>query len=362
MPHTSAAPSTWRTLDRLSLGAASESQSDETQTPIPARLLGPLLVGVLLNSFVYGIVFLHWIQYTLGRNRDSNHLRGLVHWCFLLDTAHTGAALWMLWHYAVDNFANYDFLTTTLWPVSATPLFVGAVSAPIQHLFAWRIKQFTHSWWICGVLSALSAASLALGVIAAAEGIMRHDIQSSHKLIPLIDSWLGAAMVCDVLVAVLLYTHLWKSRTGFRSTDTVVGRLMRSSIETTALSALFCILYLTTFTVLPKTTFSVMFAMPLGRIYTGTLLSTLNSRSTLREELFGVSSVNNNDPLGDAFHISERMRRMPTEVAINVEQEIQMEQAEEVDFKQLRKSRALRSKESKVGIGSGSGELELGAV
>ncbi|RDX48958.1 hypothetical protein OH76DRAFT_1404148 [Lentinus brumalis] len=255
---TNASPSTairWRTLDKLGL--------DEDGTPIPSRLLGPILVGVLLNSFVYGIVFLHWIQYTLGRNRDSRYLRGLVHWCFLLDTAHSGAALWMIWHYAVDNFADYDYLTTTLWPVSATPLFVGTslVSAPIQHLFAWRIKQFTHSWWICGVLSALSAASLALGVVAAAEGLKRHDIQSSHRLIPLIDSWLGAAMVCDVVVAVLLYSHLWKIKTGFRSTDTVVGRLMRSSLETTALSALFCILYLTTFTVLPRTTFSVMFAM-----------------------------------------------------------------------------------------------------
>ncbi len=72
----------------------------------------------------------------------------------------------------------------------------------------------------------------------------------------------------------------------------------------------------------------------------------------------------NNDPLGDAFHISERMRRMPTEVAINVEQEIQMEDVEEVDFKQLRqdrRSRALRSKDSKDSK-RGSTELEFGAV
>ncbi|RPD72800.1 hypothetical protein L226DRAFT_147466 [Lentinus tigrinus ALCF2SS1-7] len=359
MPSTSATSSSvsspWRTLDVVSSGTG-VSGIDEHGNPIPSQLLGPILVGVLLNCFVYGIVFLHWIQYTLGRNRDSRHLKGLVHWCFFLDTVHSGAVLWMLWNYAVDNFANYDFLTTTLWPVSATPLFVALVSTPIQHLFAWRIKQFTHTWWIFGLLSGLSAASLGVGVVAAAEGLRRHDIQSSHRLIPLIDAWLGAGMVCDILLAVLLYSHLWRSKTGFRSTDTVIGRLMRSSVETTALSALFCILYLSTFSALPKTTFSVIFAMPLGRIYTGTLLSTLNSRSTLREELFGVSSINN-DPLGDAFHISERMRRMPTEVAINVEQEIQMEQVEEVDFKQLRKSRALR-KDSKPD----SGELEFGAV
>ena len=64
-----------------------------------------------------------------------------------------------------------------------------------------------------------------------------HRITETYKLIPLADTWLSAAMLCDVLLAYvldsacglgygqdselgssgLLYTHLWKSRTGFRS-------------------------------------------------------------------------------------------------------------------------------------------------
>ncbi len=82
---TSASPSTaiqWRTLDTVGL--------DEDGTPIPSRLLGPILVGVLLNSFVYGIVFLHWIQYTLGRNRDSRYLR-----CVCLLSSSCSHVLWV---------------------------------------------------------------------------------------------------------------------------------------------------------------------------------------------------------------------------------------------------------------------------
>ena len=51
--------------------------------------------------------------------------RSLVHWCFLVDTVHTAGTLWMIWVYAVDNFANVNYLATTLWPVSAAPLFAG---------------------------------------------------------------------------------------------------------------------------------------------------------------------------------------------------------------------------------------------
>ena len=64
--------------------------------------------------------------------------------------------------------------------------------------------------------------------------------------------------------------------------------------------------------------------------------------------------MQNGDTLSDAFHVSERMRRMPTEVAINVEQQVQMEQLEEVDFKQLRKSRRI---EKSAKIASESDDL-----
>ena len=72
----------------------------------------------------------------------------------------------------------------------------GRVSTPIQQLFAWRIKQFTHSWWIFGLLSGLSIASMALGVLAAAEGLRRHeyvDIQPP-RAIPR-NSWLNGTGV-----------------------------------------------------------------------------------------------------------------------------------------------------------------------
>ncbi|KAJ7306140.1 hypothetical protein DFH08DRAFT_902237 [Mycena albidolilacea] len=46
-------------------------------------------------------------------------------------------------------------------------------------------------------------------------------------------------------------------------------------------------------TVLPKTGLHLMFSQPMGRIYTSTLLSTLNARETLR------------DSMGDTFEFGE---------------------------------------------------------
>lgn len=73
--------------------------------------------------------------------------RVLVHWCFLVDTGHSMAALWLLWHYSVNNFTKVSFLSTTLWPVSAAPLFVGAY--PTLPLQSWssnpRLNMHGHS-------------------------------------------------------------------------------------------------------------------------------------------------------------------------------------------------------------------------
>ena len=47
-------------------------------------------------------------------------------------------------------------------------------SAPIQQLFAWRIKQFTHSWWIFTLLCTLSLISFTLAIATAVYSLLQH--------------------------------------------------------------------------------------------------------------------------------------------------------------------------------------------
>ena len=74
--------SAWTTpAAALALAQLANEGSDATvpvggPQPVPvSQLLGPILVGVLHNSFIYGIVALHWLQYTLGRNRDRRVMK-----------------------------------------------------------------------------------------------------------------------------------------------------------------------------------------------------------------------------------------------------------------------------------------------
>ena len=62
-------PARWLARDTQTVDAG-----EHVFVPV-SYLLGPVLAGVLINSFVYGIVALHWIQYVLGRSRDGFMLR-----------------------------------------------------------------------------------------------------------------------------------------------------------------------------------------------------------------------------------------------------------------------------------------------
>ena len=50
----------------------------------------------------------------------------MVNWCFLVDSAHSVAARWLLWDISVRHFADTAFVSLTPWPIASIPLFVGA--------------------------------------------------------------------------------------------------------------------------------------------------------------------------------------------------------------------------------------------
>ena len=65
---------------------------------------------------------------------------------------------------------------------------------------------------------------------------------------------------------------LWRAKTGFSKTDTVLNRLIRGAIQTGLFAAIFAAGDLITFLRVPTTNFYGMFAIPIGRIYTNVSL------------------------------------------------------------------------------------------
>ncbi|KAL6307343.1 hypothetical protein BKA93DRAFT_823459 [Sparassis latifolia] len=306
-------------------------------------LLGPIMIAGIINSFVYGVSLLQVIQYYWARHKDPWLMRVLVFWMFVVDTSHTAAVMYMMYAYGVTNFMNTSILTATMWPFTTTPIWTGEFSTscsveyarpdasvlhavanaiPVQHLFAWRIKASTQSWAVFAVISFLSLAGGGLGLANAIAALRNPSVYHYRQSIPLGDTWIAVSLLDDAIISWNIAVHSLdeKSRHHQLRSNTATTRFIRASAETTAYAVIFCVAELILFTASRDTNFHVMFAIPMGRLYSAALLASLNSRSTLRDELVG-TGLAFRSAAGNRFELSMK----PTEVTIAVEREIQMD-------------------------------------
>ncbi|KAJ7795512.1 hypothetical protein B0H14DRAFT_3158586 [Mycena olivaceomarginata] len=252
-------------------------------------ILGPVILGVIINTFMYGIVFTQSITYytSSGYKKDSWFIKCLVSWALLLDTLHSCAVILLVWEYCITYFGDAAFLRRAPWPYSTTPIFSACTSVPIQIFLAWRVKRLSKSWLIFGVLSALSFTSGVMAVTSAIRALQAANIkveclfmcrpmysermallQIFAALIPFGDAWL--ALSVDTTVYIPAQKSHWILHQSKR---------LPSMVD------------LITFTVLPNTNFHVIFSLLSGRMYTNTLLARLNFRTTLCEDMGGVHSI-----------------------------------------------------------------------
>ncbi|KAI0649208.1 hypothetical protein C8Q79DRAFT_924527 [Trametes meyenii] len=88
----------------------------------------------------------------------------------------------------------------------------------------------------------------------------------------------------DVLLCSALFILLFKSRTGTAGANRLINKLMLYTIHTGVLTSIFAILSMIMVLVLPRTSLFVMFYYIGARLYSVSLLATLNGREGLRVE------------------------------------------------------------------------------
>jgi hypothetical protein len=289
-------------------------------------ILGPIVLAVVFNGAVYGTCIIQWYNYYTSGYRDPWYTRLLVLWVFFLDTFHTASATYMLWEFVVPNFGKPEIFVHLPWPYPTTPIFICLASVPVQIFLAYRIKGLSHSWPLFIVISTFSLAQGACGFAGGVLATIDPDPAHFSALIPLANSWISIAVFVDVSITVSLFYFLRRSKTGFKRTDSIIERLIRTAIETSSIGAIFCIIDVIVFTTHINTNLHFFFALPQGRIYTNTLMMTLNSRANLREEM-NSTNVNSFNVSGSGSGGHKRK----TEVSIGISQSIQMDKIQSVN-------------------------------
>ncbi|PIL34159.1 hypothetical protein GSI_03870 [Ganoderma sinense ZZ0214-1] len=248
-------------------------------------ILGPMILGVCINAFLYGFSVLQFVQYRTRRYQDAWPTQLLVYWTFLVDTVHTIALCWMIWTYLVDNFTNVTYLFGAPWPYTATPLFLVFTSGPIQIYFAHRIRTLSRWDSLFWTIIGLSVADTSMGIILTVFAFTHANVTDFRVLLPIVDTWLALSVVCDGVISFCLLYYLTLKQSGFRRHESFRHRAAHAFIESSILTAVVAVADLITYSIVPNTNYHILIGIPMGRVYTCTLLAMLNARLKLQEDV-----------------------------------------------------------------------------
>lgn len=247
-------------------------------------LYGPMLFGVYLNMILYGILIVQTYDYIRGWKKDAVWIRCLVVYLFIAETANTALDMHTMYEPLIMRFGTPEATKFIPTSFASEPIMNVLVSMPIQLFFAWRVKVLTRSYLLATIIIIFAITSFAGGVWTTYKTAMVRLFIHKNLLEPPALVWLLGSCVADIFITTVLVISLAKRRTGIGATDDVISKIIRMTIQTGLLTALFAVADVAFFMTLHHATINFIFDIALVKLYANCLLSTLNAREHWREQ------------------------------------------------------------------------------
>ncbi|PFH52841.1 hypothetical protein AMATHDRAFT_139073, partial [Amanita thiersii Skay4041] len=243
---------------------------------------GVLLLGLFINTYLYGLVTYQFIVYYNTKFNDPLWIKSVVGVLFCVDTLHSAIAVYAGWDTCVTHYGDASYFLTVSWTIPFTAVATAFVAIISQGFLGHRVYILTKSLPLVILIGILSLIGCIAGFYAGIlSGVIKEVAHFDRLNVP-VTFWLAFQTAADLLITASLITVLSRSRTGFHRTDTIINRLIRGAVQTGVFVSIFALADMFSFLLHRDTNLYAMFAYPIGRIYTNTLLDTLNARSSLK--------------------------------------------------------------------------------
>ncbi|EMD40087.1 hypothetical protein CERSUDRAFT_45721 [Gelatoporia subvermispora B] len=217
---------------------------------------GPILIGTVFNIMLYGIMVTQTFLYFTVYTRDKLWMKSFVCLLFLCDTLNSAFDIAFIYVPLVNKFGIYFCITQHTNSTLTTSQAI--IALQVQLFFAWRVKVLTGSVTAVTVIAVCSLVQFLGGLgTAIAVGMIPEFVQFQR------------------------FKSIRKHRTGFAATDDVVNRIIRMTVQTGLITALCAIVDLIAY-LSSSSGLHLVFNIPLAKLYTNSLMSSLNSRAGWR--------------------------------------------------------------------------------
>ncbi|KZT25646.1 hypothetical protein NEOLEDRAFT_1178122 [Neolentinus lepideus HHB14362 ss-1] len=247
--------------------------------PNIAKLLGPLLLGVLFNWALLGALIVQiWIYYLAFPN-DRVIVKSVVTLTFIIEVVQSILIINDAFRVLATGWGDVSQITRVgmLW--FSVPFISVFVSWIAQIFYAWRIRVLSQNWILPIVIVVLSLLQGACSWYTAIELKILNDFSLlQDKTYRVTSVWLGGTALCDLIIAASMIYFLHKSRTGFSRTDDIVQRLIRVTVETGLICTVVALIDLGVYVAFKDNNYHFTPVLTLSKLYSNSLLASLNSR------------------------------------------------------------------------------------
>ncbi|KAJ6473539.1 hypothetical protein C8R47DRAFT_1324345 [Mycena vitilis] len=244
----------------------------------PAELAhGPMFIGLLFNVILYGIMITQTYIYFITFGSDRARTKIFVACILVLDTLNTFFDFAYLYDSLIVHFGDVPFLAEATWLFATDPVTTALIAFLVQGFYAWRVKVLTGNVWLALFVTACSLTGLAGGIATTVEVCLVPRFSDFIHFKSTVIIWLTAECMADVLITIILVKHLTSHKTGLPGTDLLIDRIVRMTMQTGLLTSLCATIDLILFLTDPIG-LHLIFNVPLCKLYTNSLLSSLNAR------------------------------------------------------------------------------------
>ncbi|KAF8654631.1 hypothetical protein AX16_003512 [Volvariella volvacea WC 439] len=259
-------------------------------------IIGALLIGAALSLGLYGCLMVQfYIYYTTPVtssvvSQDPTWLICIVGILCVLESGFTLLVTHSTWVFVVDSYAadvRALMHTPGPWTFAICPAFTGLIASIVQVFLARRIWNLSKRLWqgrivtIVIILLAFTEGVLCLTVTTKfLQGYQDPQQFLEGYRANLVYLILG--LICDATITLTMTMLLWRAKTAATSAlSSRVNEIILKGVETGAVITVAASVSLFFFLYQPLTSLGVTLMFSISRLYTMTLLASLNGRRHL---------------------------------------------------------------------------------
>ncbi|KDR69549.1 hypothetical protein GALMADRAFT_145303 [Galerina marginata CBS 339.88] len=288
---------------------------------------GALLIGVVLSAGLFGVTCSQVFYYYQNYTSDRILIKVVVATLLILEGLHSAFSIHAVYYYTILNYLNPLGLLLITWSAIMT-LGVSSLIILAVHLFYLRRVYHVSKRNIplVALLAALSLGHFVTGVVVEVRAFQLKTypaFSGSSLQQRIVVASLSLAVATDILTAASLSFYFHTSRSGIKSTDTLINKLMAYAINNGILTSFFDIIVLTFVVVEPDNLVFLAIFQIVGNLYTNSMMATLNARQSLANppavslsgyinNIFKVSGSATAVPIKEVTHNSSIVHGTPT--------------------------------------------------